>query len=100
MKLATAVRRALKDHESESEYQGAEELALVYAKAIDDGADLDVYGPLLLDVFEALLLTPRARAVALKASKRDHAANPLDELRARRAAARESDAETMDTPAS
>jgi hypothetical protein len=84
MKLASAVRRALKIGDSEAQYKAAGELAITYAKAIDDGADLDEYGPLLLEVLESMLLTPRARAAALKGGQRDRAPSPLDELRTRR----------------
>jgi hypothetical protein len=84
MKLASAVRQALKLGEGEPQYKGAAELAITYARAIDDGADLDEYGPLLLEVLESMLLTPRARAAALKGGQGDRAPSPLDELRTRR----------------
>ncbi|MBW0136852.1 terminase small subunit [Pseudonocardia abyssalis] len=79
--------------------QAAVELAVSYARAIDEGAELHKIGPLLLSALEALLLTPRARAAALKKGTDDKpAANPLDELRERRA--RRDGAPAVDTTAS
>lgn len=80
--------------------KGAAELARTYARAIDTGGELEKVGPLLLAVLESMLLTPKARAAAMKGAKDDRpAASPLDELRARRAA-RQRHAETGDTAAS
>lgn len=65
----------------------AVELAATYARAIDDGGDVDKTGPLLLTALESLLMTPRARAATAKGGDRDgRGSNPLDELRARRGA--------------
>ncbi|GLI00316.1 hypothetical protein Pa4123_55920 [Phytohabitans aurantiacus] len=77
--------------------QAAAELALTYARAIDAGGDLTRLGPQLLTALEALMLTPRARAAALKVVGGDSSTpaaapaapapgNPLDELRQRRTA--------------
>jgi hypothetical protein len=59
------------------------DLALVYAREIDEGGDLTKLGPALLAALEALQLSPRAR----KAVKIDDkpAVNPLDQLAAARA---------------
>lgn|SRR3982750_2518329 len=65
---------------------GLSELALTYAQAIDDGADLSKLGPALLATLEALLMSPRARAAAKKAVTDDKPiANPIDQLANRRA---------------
>lgn len=64
----------------------AAELAMTYARKIESDGDLDRLGPQLLVVLESLLLTPRARAAAMKAVNNDRPTSPLDELRARRAA--------------
>lgn len=66
----------------------AKELALFYARAIDADAEmLDTLGPKLLQALESLLLTPRARAAALRkgAPGDPNSKSPLDDLRARRA---------------
>jgi len=63
--------------------QAAVDLALAYADALDEGAALDKLGPALLVALEALGLTPRARK-AVRTSDQP-AANPLDQLAARRA---------------
>ena len=61
-------------------------LAIAYAEMIDDGADLAVYGPLLLVALDALLLTPKARQQIMRGVAGAPAARtPLDELRAKRA---------------
>lgn len=62
------------------------ELALTYARRIDDGGDLSKLGPALLAALEALHMSPRARNAAKKAVTGEQpAANPLDQLAARRA---------------
>lgn len=74
------------------------ELALFYARAIDADAEmLETLGPKLLATLDSLLLTPRARAAALRKGAPDdpNARSPLDELRARRA--RRDRAETVDS---
>lgn len=67
--------------------QAAVRLALVYARAIDEGdAAVEKAGPPLLAALEALGMTPRARANMKGVTSDGPVANPLDELRARRAA--------------
>jgi hypothetical protein len=57
------------------------------------------FGPKLLTALDALALTPRARAAITKGVNGDKpAADPIDELRARRAA-RQHHAETVDATA-
>ena len=65
---------------------GTVELALTYAREIDGGGDLVKLGPALLAALGALLLTPAARAAALRHGKRpdDGGKSKLDELRQRR----------------
>lgn len=78
----------------------AAELAMTYARKIDAGGDLEKLGPQLLAVLESLLLTPKARAAAMRGEKNDSPAkSPLDELRARRAA-RQRGTTDLDTAAS
>jgi hypothetical protein len=96
VKLVSAVRRSLRGLDLAAADKGTAELALTYAKQIDDGGDVKVFGPLLLAVLESLLMTPRARAAVLRGVARDgDTLSPLDELRARRAA-RVDDPETVD----
>ena len=77
----------------------AVELAATYGKAIDDGAEVDKTGPLLLAALESLLMTPRARAATAKGGDRDgRGSNPLDELRKRRGA-RVNHTPAVDSPA-
>jgi hypothetical protein len=66
---------------------GAVALVLAYADEIDGGGDLVKLGPALLSALGALLLTPAARAAALRNGKRpdDAGTSPLDELRRKRA---------------
>lgn len=66
------------------------DLALGYAKQVDAGdVELLDAGPKLLAALAALLLTPAARAAAVKAAPTSTPkADPLDELHARRAAQR------------
>lgn len=97
--LATAVRKALRSVADPSPTDvAAAELAITYAKAIDDsgpaceecgrhGGDVVKAGPLLLAALDALQLTPKARAAVQKGVKdAANRSNPLDELRARRGA--------------
>lgn len=67
--------------------QAAAELALTYAREIDLGGDLAKLGPALLACLSALLLTPAARAAAMKGGQGADAkpGSRLDELRERRA---------------
>lgn len=100
MALVTAVRKAVGALETAPVDQGAAQLAITYARAIDAGGDLDKLGPQLLAVLEALGMTPRARAAVAKGGPSGNAsANPLDELRKRRAA-RQRAAEAGDPAAS
>lgn len=90
---------ALAERELDPRDQAVAELALTYARGIDLGEDLAKVGPALLATLTALLLTPAARAAALKGVKEDgqRPANPLDELRERRAA-RTNRAPAVDSP--
>jgi hypothetical protein len=68
--------------------KAAADLALTYARDIDGGGDLAKLGPALLSVLSSLLLTPAARAAAMKGvrSASDKPATRRgDELRERRA---------------
>lgn len=84
MTLTEAVTAAVAGIEARD--QAVAELALTYARAIDAGAeDLSKVGPALLAALEALQLSPRARKAVKTGDK--PAANPLDQLAARRARA-------------
>ncbi|HEX5120354.1 MAG TPA: hypothetical protein VFW65_34665 [Pseudonocardiaceae bacterium] len=62
-------------------------LAKRYAADLDNGGDLDKLGPRLLAVLDALVLTPKALAAITKGVTGDKpTADPVDELRSRRAA--------------
>src|SRR5688500_1983988 len=100
MRLAESVRAAVDALELTPADQGAAALAIVYAAAVDAGAvELYKAGPQLLAVLESLLMTPRARAAAVKgAPGASPAASPLDELRPRRAG-RHGDAAAVDPAA-
>lgn len=96
MPLAESIKGAIGGLELRPEDQGAAALAVKYAEAVDAGGELDKVGPLLLAVLESLLMTPRARAAAVKGGTgAQPARSPLDELRARRDA-RERDPATVD----
>ena len=97
-RLETAVRAALDAHHTQPADAGAVELALTYARAIDVEDDLAKLGPPLLATLAALGLTPAARAALAKGASGEPATNPLDELRARRAA-RADRAAAVDTAA-
>jgi hypothetical protein len=88
--MEEAVESSLATLDGQDRDQAAAELALQYAREIDLGGDLAKLGPALLSCLTALGLTPAARAAALKGAGGDSTpaepANPLDELRARRAA--------------
>jgi len=84
--LAAAVKDALAARRVGAQDRAAAELALTYAAAIDAGGDLAKIGPALLSALEALQMSPRARAAGRKAGTGERpAANPLDQLAARRA---------------
>lgn len=84
--LVTSVESAAEQGGIEPRDRAVLDLALAYAKAIDDGeADLAKVGPALLAALEALRLSPRARAAAMKGGTDDKAGSPLDQLAARRA---------------
>ena len=83
--LERAVFNALKDVQLKPRDKAAAQLALVYARRIDDDAPLVKLGPLMLAVLESLGMTPRARVALLKGNDDGpKPANPLDELRQRR----------------
>jgi len=96
--LETAVRAALDAHHTQPADAGAVELALTYARGVDLGDDLAKLGPPLLATLSALGMTPVARAALAKGASGETATNPLDELRARRAA-RADRAAAVDTAA-
>jgi hypothetical protein len=87
MSLVEAVRGAVEVLALAPADQGAVQLALTYAAAVDAGEPVEKVGPPLLAVLEALGMTPRARAALTKGVTNGvPVASPLDELRARRAA--------------
>jgi len=84
----TALRVALADVVAEAKDTGAIALAYLYAGQLDADPDqAATIGPKYLGVLESLLLTPRARAAAMRGVNDDQRTNlsPLDELRAKRA---------------
>jgi hypothetical protein len=84
--LAQVVEEALAAQPVEARDAATAELAMTYARNIDDGGDLAKVGPALLAALDALLMSPRARAAAKKAvTSEKPAANPLDQLAAARA---------------
>lgn len=91
------MRAALDERTSDPKDRAAEELAVTYARDIDYGGDVAKVGPALLACLSALLLTPAARASAMKGVSSDKPANRLDELRERRA--RKGRAADLDTAA-
>lgn len=100
VKLASSVRKALSTLGTPGIDTAAAELALAYARAVDNGGDLEKIGPLLLNVLESMLMTPKARAAVVKGARDDTSRkSPLDELRARRDA-RNRDTATVDPAAS
>ena len=85
MSLARCVTESLEALTPDARDGAARELAGVYARQLDEDPELLAdLGPKLLAALEALGLTPRARAAALKGGQ-SAARNPLDELRVRRA---------------
>lgn len=95
MSISDALDRSLDAQQRLDKDEALAELARAYAQAIDDGNyDLIELGPKLLQVLDALLLTPKSRKTiaARKGSTNvttptsPAATNPLDELRRRRGA--------------
>jgi hypothetical protein len=90
MSLSQSVDAALAETEHEARDGGTVALARYYAAVIDSVPDADMIvtlrdlGPKLLAVLEALNMSPRARSAATR-TPGPVTANPLDELRARRA---------------
>lgn len=85
-KVETAVRAGLRGVEGGTRPadKGTAALALHYAAAIDDGGDLEKLGPLLLNALSAMLMTPAARAAAVKGVTGGNVGNlpnPLAKLR-------------------
>lgn len=82
-----SVRTAVAELAPEERDKAAAELAFAYARQIDAEVDLGKLGPLLLATLESLLMTPRARAAAVRGGVPDGGdkRSPLDELRERRA---------------
>jgi hypothetical protein len=96
--LTQVVTQALAAQPAEERDAATAELALTYARAIDDGADLSKVGPPLLAALEALHMSPRARNAARKAVTSDQpTVNPLDQLAQRRSG--RSRAESVDAAA-
>lgn len=99
MSLVTAVQEAIEDLDLMTKDRGTAALALAYAACIDEGADLHTTGLQLLAVLDALLMTPRARAIVNKGvTSVSPSDNPVDEIKARRAK-RLRDAEAVDATA-
>lgn len=84
MSLHSSVTASLEALDVDARDDGARTLALAYAEQIDAAPEmLEPLGPKLLAALESLGLTPKARATATKGGP-GAAANPLDQLRARR----------------
>lgn len=76
--------------------QAVRDLALTYARALDNGGDLTKIGPALLAALEALQLSPRARKAVTPIAGQPKS-NPIDQLAERRAG--KSRAAAVDAPA-
>lgn len=98
--LETSLFAALKENPATPADRPMAQLALTYARAVDHGEDLNKIGPALLSALEALLMSPRARASALRGAKTNGSpgTGKLDELHARRV--RKSGAADLDTATS
>lgn len=97
--LVDAVTEAIEDLDLAQKDRGTAALALAYAVTMEAGGDLDRMGLQLLAVFDALLMTPRARAIVNKGvTSVSPSDNPVDEIKARRAK-RLRDAEAVDAAA-
>jgi hypothetical protein len=85
-RVETAVRAGLRGVEGGTRPadKGTAALALRYAAEIDEGGDLEKLGPLLLAALAAMLMTPAARAAAVKGVRDASTSNlpsPLRRLR-------------------
>lgn len=87
-----SVRESFAELPSAKVNSGVFALAVATAQAIDSGGPAEKLAPILLSILESMLLTPRARAAAVKGANGAaipaapaQPSNPLDELRARRA---------------
>lgn len=99
MSLAAAIEQTITVLELADPDKAVAELALVYARTIDDDSDqLEALGPKLLAALESLGASPRARAAIKKGVSSGNGPSPLDELRAKRDA-RQRDAATVDAAA-
>lgn len=97
--LVEAVAEAVDDLDLATKDRGTAALALAYAATIEARGELDRMGLQLLAVFDALLMTPRARAIVNKGvTSVSPSDNPVDEIKARRAK-RLRDAQAVDAPA-
>lgn len=88
-KITISLRLALADVVVEPKDQATVALAYLYAGVLDvDPDQAEKVGPKYLAALEALLLTPRARAAAMRGVNDDQRKqlSPLDELKAKRAA--------------
>ncbi len=87
MGMEQSVRASLEALEPDTRDQAARDLAVMYAGELDVNPEaIGELGPKLLAVLEALGMTPRARAAATKVPPGGVVRNPLDEMKARRAA--------------
>jgi hypothetical protein len=77
--LAESVSVAMASVVIELQDSAVADLALKYAEQIDMGGDLSKLGPPLLAALEALRMSPRARAAAMKGDK--PRGNPIQSLR-------------------
>lgn len=86
MGMTSALQTSLSKILDKDEDKAAAELAMTYAREIDLGGDLAKLGPALLACLTSLLLTPAARAAAMKGGQGADSkpGSRLDELRERR----------------
>jgi hypothetical protein len=82
--MLTVVRRAMREVRLSDADAAAGELAIRYAREIDNGGELDKLGPKLLAALTALGMTPRARKAVVRDWPPTVPVSPLDELRQRR----------------
>lgn len=82
--LAETVRAALDGLDIGAVDRAATELAMTYAREIDDGGDLAKLGGGLLATLESLGMTPRSRKSLTRGEDNQPVRSPLDELRERR----------------